>query len=258
MASSGALRAARSPATGRFVLFVQTTRCFEGGQGGHLYRYSTRSPFLPWVRVDSSAKLPGGIDSFAVDANNANRLFVVNICAGSCPASSVDAEGRMMSSSNGGATWEPNADLDRKMTGMGLVTPGEKTFKFVSHAKVLSPFTASFGRRAQPTLVAFGPYDPQILVAGARDAGVFLSINGGKHWQLVTDPVRTGSFDVLRLFGRPHIPRPYFAHFKHDSDGVVWIYLGTQGRGVWRLRVVLPGKRGISLGTGAMPPLPHR
>ena len=44
--------------------------------------------------------------------------------------------------------------------------------------------------------------------------------------------------------GRPHIPRPYFAHFDHDpAGGNINLFLGTRGRGAWRLtfkKVLMP------------------
>ena len=72
--------------------------------------------------------------------------------------------------------------------------------------------------------------DPDILVAGGADSGVFISTNGGTRWQLVTDPIAPGTSGV------PHIPRPYYAHFDHDPPGGdINLFLGTRGRGVWRL-----------------------
>jgi len=67
-------------------------------------------------------------------------------------------------------------------------------------------------------------------VAGGADSGVFISTNGGTRWQLVTDPFAPGTSGV------PHIPRPYYAHFDHDpAGGDINLFLGTRGRGVWRL-----------------------
>ena len=86
--------------------------------------------------------------------------------------------------------------------------------------------------------MAFDPLDPDILVAGGADSGVFLSSNGGTRWQLVTDPNTPGAS------GTPHIPRPLYAHFDHDGPGgEINLYLGTRGRGAWRLtflKVAMP------------------
>ena len=86
---------------------------------------------------------------------------------------------------------------------------------------------------SQPTLVAFDPEDPDLIVAGGRDSGVFLSTNGGADWILLTDPFNS------HTSGTPHLPRPQFAHFEHTSATDVNIYIGTQGRGVWRFKIRL-------------------
>ena len=58
---------------------------------------------------------------------------------------------------------------------------------------------------------------------------MFLSLDGGLRWDRVTDPINPGAS------GKPHIPRPREAHFDHYAIGRVHVYLGTQGRGVWRI-----------------------
>jgi hypothetical protein len=86
------------------------------------------------------------------------------------------------------------------------------------------------GSYAQPMLVAFNPLSSQIRVAGAADSGLFLTTNGGADWRLITDPM-TGGVDPV-----PHLPRPRYAYFSHESEGA-FIYFGSQGRGVWRADV---------------------
>jgi hypothetical protein len=85
----------------------------------------------------------------------------------------------------------------------------------------------------QPTLVAFDTLMRSILVAGGADSGVFLSLDGGTNWMLVTDP-----FDPVAP-GMLHIPRPLFAYFDHQPasliEDFVNIFIGTKRRGVWRL-----------------------
>ena len=131
---------------------------------------------------------------------------------------------------NGGTTWSGLAALDAMMTGTG-------TFRVREPAADRRVFTG-FNGYPQPTLVAFDPDDPDLVVAGGADSGVFLSSNGGTRWQLVTDPITPGTS------GTPHIPRPYYAHFDHDPPaGDINLYLGTRGRGAWRLtfkKVAMP------------------
>src|SRR4029077_16885249 len=83
-------------------------------------------------------------------------------------------------------------------------------------------------------LVAFDPKDPSIVVAGGRDSGVFLSVDAGKTWSLITDPFTSDGSGV------PNLPGPWFASCDHQSASSLDVYIGTQGRGVWRFRVNLP------------------
>ena len=87
----------------------------------------------------------------------------------------------------------------------------------------------------QPDLVALDPEDEDIFVAGGADSGIFVNLNGGTSWTVVSDPL--SSYDT----DKPHIPRPQFAYFDHEprsvSDDLFNIYIGTKGRGIWRLRV---------------------
>jgi hypothetical protein len=82
--------------------------------------------------------------------------------------------------------------------------------------------------------VAFDSQDPNVVVAGGRDSGVFLSIDGGGNWLLLTDPIDSANS------GTPHLPRPWFAYFDReptDMAGELNFFIGTQGRGVWRVSV---------------------
>ena len=58
---------------------------------------------------------------------------------------------------------------------------------------------------------------------------MFISVNGGSSWTRVTDP------NSPAISGRPHIPRARYAYFEHDEPGRIRLYLGTQGRGQWRI-----------------------
>src|SRR5205814_2003791 len=73
-----------------------------------------------------------------------------------------------------------------------------------------------------------------LVVAGGRDSGVFLSTDGGANWHLLTDPFNSDTS------GKPNLPRPSFAYFDHTGANEVDVYIGTQGRGVWRFHVKLP------------------
>ena len=86
----------------------------------------------------------------------------------------------------------------------------------------------------QPSLVAFDPEDSNVIVAGGRDSGVFYSNDAGQNWTLISDPFTSNTSGV------PHIPRPFFAAFDHEPAGTVTVFVGTQGRGIWRVRLRTP------------------
>ena len=69
---------------------------------------------------------------------------------------------------------------------------------------------------------------------GRQDSGIFLSVDGGANWSLVTDPSGVS---------KAHLPRPRDAYFDHEPVSQLSVYIGTQGRGVWRLAFQLPTAR---------------
>jgi photosystem II stability/assembly factor-like uncharacterized protein len=174
---------------------------FCAGFFGDLLRYNGTSATQTWQKVP----LPSGsfgVGVFAVDPNNPNRLFV----------SVFNSTGQnMFRTANGGITWTADPALDSLMTSAGA-------FQLtVTNAGTL-PYT-------QPTLVAFDPNNTNNLVAGAADAGIFLSRNNGATWTTLTN----NSGDVAN----PVIPRPHWAYFDRECSQYN-IYVGTQGRGAWR------------------------
>lgn len=87
----------------------------------------------------------------------------------------------------------------------------------------------TFKGYAQPTLVAFNPdpSQPYQMVAGGADSGIFLSLDSGSNWLVITN----NSGDAAN----PVIPRPRYARFANSGNRYD-IYIGTQGRGVWKLK----------------------
>jgi hypothetical protein len=199
--------AARSDATTWFLLTTS-----NGIDGLRLWRYRLLDSTAAWTEIkpsDGSAHF-GVID---VDRRNPDRIL----------ASILGAEVvAMAASSDGGSTWRSLQGLDSLMTDGGAV-------RYRNHHGP-SAFT-SFDGYVQPTMVAFDPGDTAIVIAGAADAGIFLSRNGGTGWTRIHD---TGAAFAP-------IPRPLFAFFTHDDPSArhhAVVYVGTQGRGVWKL--VLP------------------
>jgi photosystem II stability/assembly factor-like uncharacterized protein len=169
-----------------------------------LMRYKGLSTTATW----QSVPLPSGfrsVGAFGVDPNNPNRLF---ISAFVTDFITLTTRVQMFRSSDGGANWAPDVVLDRLMNGGGTFRMQVQTLGYL-----------------QPTLAVFDPNNPNTLLAGSADAGIFLSRNNGASWTTVTN----NSGDAAN----PIIPRPYWAYFDREC-GQNNIYVGTQGRGAWR------------------------
>lgn len=196
---------------------VQTGQCTGRGPD-QLWLYDGTT----WDRLDDNDGLTGGIGVFAVDPNDSDRIHASNLQVGN---------EHMVSTTDGGANWTIDADLDAMMTGAG-------GFEFVNER---GPSTnrggagAAFQGYPQPSLLEVSRYDGNLVVAGAQDAGIFVSRDGGGNWGRVTDPFTPGTS------GTPHIPRPRYAYFENEAPaGSISFYVGSQGRGVWRFTLEVP------------------
>lgn len=202
------------------VFFAQTGQCTGRGPD-QVFRYDGTGGAGTWARVDNTGGLAGTFGVFAVDPNNADRMYASHL---------GPATPEMVFTTDGGTTWQEDPELDTLMTGNG-------TFKMLN---LSGPSTnrggagARFQGYPQPMLLAYDPEDSDVIVAGGADSGVFMSFDGGSNWSLVTDPFTPGTS------GKAHLPRPRFAHFDHEPAGTTTVYVGTQGRGVWRLAFVSP------------------
>ncbi len=205
-------------------LFSTPNNCFagEGQTPAQLWRYNGTATTGTWQQVfgPGGQNFPNWMGIVAVDPNNPNRLYASD----TSPSTGVP---QMVCSADGGNTWRVDAQLDARMTGSGQ-------FKYATRTGPTS-FT-TFSGYSQPSLLAFDPENPNIIVAGGRDSGVFLTQDSGANWTLITDPF------FPDLTGTPHLPRPYFAYFDHEFGADVQnpnmnlhIYIGTQGRGAWRI-----------------------
>jgi hypothetical protein len=84
----------------------------------------------------------------------------------------------------------------------------------------------------------FNPIDSTTIMAGAIDAGVFLSLDNGNNWERISNPISPDS-------NSPHIPRPLFAYFSpgrfNASTNSFDVWVGTRGAGV--MKVVIDQRR---------------
>jgi len=125
----------------------------------------------------------------------------------------------MYQSADGGGTWAPMPALDAVMRGNGDFP--------IKNQRGPTDFTGMNGYH-QPSFVAFDPFDANTIIAGGPDSGIFLTMDNGASWSVVTDP-RNSDWS-----GRPHIPRSRHAYFSQANHSKS-IYVSSQGRGVWRL-----------------------
>jgi hypothetical protein len=183
---------------------------------------NTGAPGANWAALP----MPGGITSataWDVDPNNGNRIIISGINAAS-------NNFEIWMTRDFGANWTRLNTLENVILGPGT---------FVNRASQgRNTATLNFGTYWQPSLFKFNPLDATTIVAGAVDAGVFLSLDDGANWQRIsnsTDPTSTS----------PHIPRPLFAYFSPGrfaaSTSAFDVWVGTRGAGV--VKVVLERRR---------------
>lgn len=183
-----------SVSLGTPTFYLQSGNCnANAGGNGALWKYSGIASGGTWSPADPGLS---DVGVYAVHPTNPNLLL----------ASDQTTPTRMMSSVDGGLSWQPLPALDAIMTRGDFVmvtTRGPTDF-------------TGFGGYHQPSLVHFHPTRDGMLLAGARDSGLFLSSDSGASWALVSEQVS----------------RPFHAFFDTSNDD---IYVGTVGRGVYRV-----------------------
>ncbi len=194
------------------TFFVKSNGC-DGDRPGQLWRHVGTNAGGTWQQIQRNGNSQFGV--FAVDPTNPQRLFAADLFVMGTPA--------MVFSADGGTTWQTMPQLDMLMTGNGAFA--------YTNQRGPRRFTSLAGY-VQPSLVAIDSEDGNILIAGAADAGVFMSFDGGATWAAVTGPMARD---------RQHIPRPHHAFFDHEPQGRVCAYIGTTGRGAWRICNDIPG-----------------
>ena len=189
------------------TFYVQTGGCNATSTNDRVFRFVGTNPSDSFTEI----VLPqGGFGVFDVNPGDPQQLLAAGFTAN---------DARMYRSSNSGTSWTAIPQLDDLMRGGG-------SFPIVNE-RGPTDFTGMNGYH-QPSLVALDPTDSDVMVAGGRDSGIFLTTDGGASWDLVTDPRNS------QTSGTPHIPRPRFAYFDQEG-GQKSVFIGSQGRGIWRL-----------------------
>ncbi len=197
------------------TFFVQSGSCNSTTVSDRLFSFTGSDPAGVWTELFLPS---GGFGVVAVDASDPDRLLASGLTNISRSPSGVTGGG-MFSSTDGGATWSSVPALDTLMT-----AGGDIAFRNLRGPSAFTGFNGYW----QPSLVAFDPQS-DIIVAGGQDSGIFLSFDDGATWSLISDPFTS---DVS---GTPHLPRPRYAYFDTEPDDFKSIYIGSQGRGIWRL-----------------------
>ncbi len=214
-ASPRAVEVATSAGTPSFFVHAGVS---DGRSQDRLFRFDGTGAGN-WQQINPPGNT-GGFGIFAVDPNDPDRLIASHLRTGQTT--------QMVMTADGGANWTTLAALDNLMTGGGTFRYDNQTG--LTHSG--NAVTQQIGY-PQPTLVAFDPDDRNVVVAGGADSGVFVSLDGAATWTLLTDPLTPGTS------GRPHIVRPRFAYFDHEGGTFlrrrVNVYVGSAGRGVWRI-----------------------
>jgi len=191
------------------TFFIKSGGCV-GNAAGSLWSYTGTGAGGTWQQITRGGASNFGV--YAVDPNDPLRIVASDLSGGGVA---------MVESFDGGASWQPMPALDNLMTGGGA---------FALQTQRGPTRFQGFGGYAQPSMLAISQENSDMITAGAIDAGVFLSSDGGASWGLITDPVNPAGTGV------PHIPRPAKAYFDHEPAGTtVNLYVGTVGRGVWRI-----------------------
>jgi hypothetical protein len=198
-------------------LYVHTGSGNTNGPGQIFRRPSTTAG--GWAQLSLPPNIVN-VTVYDVDPTNGNRLII----------SGIDGTNNfsMWRTSDFGATWTQLNGLNTLMTGGGV-------FQNRANQGPLN-FTA-FGTYWQPSMVEFNPNTPNTVIAGAVDAGVFISTDFGSNWRLISEP-NTPNSTV------PHIPRPLFAYFSPTrfsaTTSAFDVWIGSQGAGVTKVVVESP------------------
>ena len=188
------------------IFFLQTASC-DGTNPAKLFRHKGISDVGGWAQV--KAPFPdGGFGLVSVDRQNADIILASYV-------RSNPSEIHMVRTVDGGQTWTVLDQLDTLIT-----QSGDVRYRTLMGPTDFLPFSGYI----QPTLVLIPPGEEQYALVGTADSGLFLSKDNGATWSQV---VAAGG-------GTLRIPRPRAAYFDQKEQSLV-IFVGSQGRGVWRL-----------------------
>jgi hypothetical protein len=188
---------------------------------------TTGAPGSNWTSLPLPTNI-GSVTVYDVDPTNGNRFIISGI-------NNTSNNFEIWMTQDFGANWIRLTQLENLM--LGATAGGATTFKNNSTEEAVE---FGIGTSWQPSMFQFNPIDPTTIIAGAIDAGVFLSLDNGNNWQLISTPINPTS-------SSPHIPRPLFAYFSpgrfNASTNSFDVWVGTRGAGVMKAVIEYPPQR---------------
>ena len=189
---------------------------------------SIRSPGSNWVQMPLPPNI-GSVTAYDIDPTDGNHAIVSGI-------NNISNNFEIWITPNFGANWTHLTNLENLMLQSGPAGGGV----FINQASQgRTTGFLSFGTYWQPSLFKFDPLDPTTIVAGAIDAGVFISVNNGSNWQLVSTPVNPTSTS-------PNVTSPVFAYFSPGrftaSSTAFDVWVGTRGSGIRKVVLETPSR----------------
>jgi len=185
---------------------------------GQIFRYSGTAAGGTWNQLSPLPTNVNSVNVWDVHPNDPNHLIISGISLTANTAT-------MWETRDFGANWTSLADLDTLMTANGTFNnqSTEGPVGFTGLATYFQPFMVQFNRQ-----------DPTTIIAGAADAGVFMSLDDAATWDLISNPTEPTS-------ASPHIPRPLHAYFsptRFSADTTSFdVWVATRGAGVQKVLI---------------------
>jgi hypothetical protein len=190
---------------------------------------TTRAPGANWTALPLPMNI-GSVTAYDVDPTNGNHAIIAGI-------NNISNNFEIWITQNFGGNWTHLVNLENLMLGGGPAGGG--VFLNQSSQGRTTGFL-SFGTYWQPSLFKFDPLSPSTIVAGAIDAGVFISVDNGNNWRIISTPVNPTS-------NSPNIPAPIYAYFSpgrfNASSSAFDVWVGTRGAGVRKVVLETPVSR---------------
>jgi hypothetical protein len=186
------------------------------------------APGTNWIPLVLPPNI-GSATAYDVDPTNGNHIILSGI-------NSLTNASEIWITQDFGAHWNELNNLETMMANGGGAAPA-----FVNQSSqgriTGNGGTFNFGTYWQPSLFKFDPLDPSTIAAGAIDAGMYVSLNNGSNWQVITNPLNPSS-------NSPNITVPIFAYFSpgrfNAQTDAFDIWVGTRGSGVHKAVIEFP------------------